>query len=197
LIATGRKLQALAMLLAEVSVIPVLAGKNTAAIRAIITNVILLTGATVLVLWLLVVSAPFLPPWPWLLVPLAIIGLLTLVFWRRFIQIHARAQFTLRETLAQSPALPEETAPPPLATILQNAQMEFIVLAAGSAAAGRLIRELELRTKTGASVVAIERDGTSVVNPGPDEELRVGDRVFLLGTRDQIARANAVLHAGG
>ncbi|MCG3146856.1 MAG: Glutathione-regulated potassium-efflux system protein KefB [Verrucomicrobiae bacterium] len=192
LIATVRKLQALAMLLAEISVTPALAGKNTTAIRGLITNVVLIAGTAVLVLWLLVVSAPILPPWPWLLVPLAIVALLTVVFWRRFIQIHAKAQFSLRETLAQSPALPEETAQP-LSTILQNAQLEVSVIADGSRSVGRLIRELELRTTTGASIVAIERAGTNLVNPGPDEELRAGDRLFLLGTRDQIAQARAVL----
>ena len=58
----------------------------------------------------------------------------------------------------------------------------------GSPVASKLIRELELRTRTGASVVGIERNGENIVNPGPDEELRVGDKLLLLGSSDQIAQ---------
>ena len=52
-----------------------------------------------------------------------------------------------------------------------------------------LIRELELRTKTGASIVAIERAGANNVNPGPDEELQVNDQVLLLGNPAQLEKA--------
>ena len=52
-----------------------------------------------------------------------------------------------------------------------------------SAAARKLIRELQLRSHTGASIIGIERSGASLVNPGPDEELQPGDQVLLLGTR--------------
>ena len=62
--------------------------------------------------------------------------------------------------------------------------------------ATKLIRELQLRTLTGASAVGIERDGTSVINPGPDEELQVGDRVLLLGDDTQLKAASKMLTAG-
>jgi CPA2 family monovalent cation:H+ antiporter-2 len=63
----------------------------------------------------------------------------------------------------------------------------------GSAGAGKLIRELALRTQTGASIVGIERDGASVINPGPDEELMAGDRVLILGTEAQLVAARMAL----
>jgi CPA2 family monovalent cation:H+ antiporter-2 len=61
--------------------------------------------------------------------------------------------------------------------------------------AGKLIGELRLRSETGASVVGIERDGSSVLNPGPDEELRPGDSVLLLGSSEQLRAAATLLHA--
>ena len=64
----------------------------------------------------------------------------------------------------------------------------MVLVHPGSRVAGKLIRELELRTRTGASVVGIERNGENIVNPGPDEELRVGDKLLLLGSSDQIAQ---------
>ena len=58
-------------------------------------------------------------------------------------------------------------------------------------AAGKLIRELALRTKTGASVVGIERAGKAIINPGPDEELLPGDQILIIGSADQLASARA------
>ncbi len=68
-------------------------------------------------------------------------------------------------------------------------------IAAGSPAAGRLIREVPLRRDTGASIVGIDRNGASIVNPGPDEELQAGDQLLLLGTRAQLDKAKASLSA--
>ena len=57
----------------------------------------------------------------------------------------------------------------------------------------RLIREIQLRTLTGASIVAVERDGRPLVNPGPDTELSVGDLLLLLGDKEQLAGATKLL----
>ena len=46
---------------------------------------------------------------------------------------------------------------------------------------------------TGATVVGIERGGTSIVNPGPDEELQPNDGVLLIGTRPQLNAARPLL----
>jgi len=52
---------------------------------------------------------------------------------------------------------------------------------------------LQLRTRTGASIVGIERNGASLINPGPDEELQSGDQVLLLGDLAQLDAAKAAL----
>jgi K+/H+ antiporter YhaU regulatory subunit KhtT len=54
---------------------------------------------------------------------------------------------------------------------------------------GRKLRDIPLRQQTGASIVAIERNGQRVINPGPDETLQQGDRVLLLGELEQIPAA--------
>ncbi|MFM7554475.1 MAG: cation:proton antiporter regulatory subunit [Verrucomicrobiota bacterium] len=63
----------------------------------------------------------------------------------------------------------------------------------GSPAIGRRLRELQLRTLTGASIVGIDREGGSLVNPGADEELRVGDRLLLLGSPGQLESARGLI----
>jgi len=75
--------------------------------------------------------------------------------------------------------------------------LEKVAIGAGAPAVGRRIRELEVRSRTGASVVAIERGGQRIVNPSPDEELQVGDAVFLLGDRSQRRSARCLLASGG
>jgi CPA2 family monovalent cation:H+ antiporter-2 len=97
------------------------------------------------------------------------------------------------DTLSQPP-LPRETeSAPVLPSLLQHAHLRTLPIGANSPAAGRLIRDLRLRTVTGASVVGIDRNGNSVINPGPDEELQCGDQVLLLGSLPQIACAERLL----
>ena len=76
---------------------------------------------------------------------------------------------------------------------LRDALLETMPLPPDSSAAGKLIRQIELRTRTGASIVGIERNGSNVINPGPDDELLAGDRVLLLGTETQLAAARTAL----
>ena len=93
----------------------------------------------------------------------------------------------IRETLTYVPPPQPEIRPIP--AMLEDAELETFTLMEGSPAVGKLIRELKLRTKTGASIVGIEREGASIVNPGPDEELKVGDQVLLLGTEEHLETA--------
>ncbi|MGI9088017.1 MAG: cation:proton antiporter regulatory subunit [Chthoniobacterales bacterium] len=78
-------------------------------------------------------------------------------------------------------------------SILREAELATVLLSEQAASAGKLIGELRLRTLTGASIVGIQRDGTSMVNPGPEEELRVGDEVLLLGSEEHLQAARDLL----
>ena len=106
--------------------------------------------------------------------------------------MYSKAQVALQETFAQPPAPPPAYATTELPSLLREANLEAASVAADSPAAGKLIRELELRTRTGASIVGIERGRAKIINPGPDEELVAGDQVLLLGTRPQLAAAKAI-----
>jgi CPA2 family monovalent cation:H+ antiporter-2 len=77
--------------------------------------------------------------------------------------------------------------------MLKDALLETVPLPLESSATGKLIRELQLRSRTGASIVGIERNGESVINPSPDDELLAGDRILLLGTESQLAAARTAL----
>jgi len=103
LIATYRKLQALAILLAEVGVRSELAGSYTAGVRRIISELIPVMAIATIMMLIFVLSASILPPLKLLtLVLLGAAGLLWLL-WSKFITLHARLQIALFETLAEPP----------------------------------------------------------------------------------------------
>ncbi|HEY5910688.1 MAG TPA: cation:proton antiporter [Verrucomicrobiae bacterium] len=192
LIATFRKLQAVGLLIAETSVSQQTGRERTAAIRNVVAQVVPIAGALVLGSFVLALSSTLLPSFEVFAVLLAIAAVITWLLWRSSIRIYSKAQAALEETFARPPA-PSPPHDRELPSLLREADLEVVTIAAGSAAARKLIGELELRTQTGASIVGIERNGTKLINPGPDEDLREGDQVLLLGTRPQIDSAKAAL----
>jgi CPA2 family monovalent cation:H+ antiporter-2 len=66
---------------------------------------------------------------------------------------------------------------------------------ASGAAVGRTLAELDLRARTGATVVTIQRHGQRVVLPTGHERLEPGDVLALVGSEEALARALGVLAA--
>jgi CPA2 family monovalent cation:H+ antiporter-2 len=192
LYAIVRKLQALAMLIAEVSVPRAAAGERTGDLRGIVSWIILSVGVAVLVIALLLLSAPLLPPVRLLLIFIPIIALAALVMRHHLTRIYASAQIALRETLAPVTPSPAES-PAALSPLLRDAHLELITLRPESAGAGKAIADLRLRTVSGASIVAIDRSGERTINPGPEARLDAGDILLLIGDRHQITSAAKLL----
>lgn len=88
----------------------------------------------------------------------------------------------------------EDRAPHvPLEELLEHAELVEVELPAGSAAVGRTLRELALRERTGASMVAVRRGDEVHPNPGPDQRLEPGDIVVLWGSASEAESARGVL----
>jgi K+/H+ antiporter YhaU regulatory subunit KhtT len=50
------------------------------------------------------------------------------------------------------------------------------------------LRQSRIRERTGVTVLAVHRpNGTQVINPGPDDVLRSGDEVIVMGLPEQLA----------
>lgn len=193
LIALFRKLRALCMLLSEMSVTRPATGENVSALRAIVANTILAAISVLLMLLLILLSSTILPSWK-LLVAQALIVIATAILLRRsFTRLYSKAQGALQETLSQPPAAQRETSAQALPAILRDAHLRTVRLPETGGSAGKLIGELALRTRTGASIVGIQRANSSIINPGPDEELRPGDDILLLGSDDHLESARKLL----
>ena len=84
----------------------------------------------------------------------------------------------LAETMA-APAFPDD--------------VHRLTLDAASPAIGGTVVTLNIRAKTGASVVAVMRGGAIVRNIGPEWEFRMGDTLFALGDSRQVAALKDLL----
>lgn len=199
LIAVWRKMEVGAMVISEMSVNTAAAGERAPAIQAMIANVITIVGTGMLILVVLLLSTAILPSINILLLVLAIMVVSGFLLYRSSVKLYAGAQFALHDTFAQAPdpapGHGHEPASPELPSLLKHAQLETVELLPDSHGVGLLLSELGLRSETGASVVGIERNGESLINPPPHEELHHGDQVLLIGTTSQLEAARKLLTA--
>ncbi|MBV0925486.1 potassium transporter TrkA [Halomicroarcula limicola] len=68
---------------------------------------------------------------------------------------------------------------------LGDAIIEWIDVADGSPLAGQTLADAKIRQRTGASVIAIQRDSETLPNPSPEDTIAAGDILVTLGTRDE------------
>ncbi len=108
LIAAYRKLKALSMLLAEMSVKPEMAGRHTQRVRRVISELIPILSLLVIFLLLAALSASILPTNKLLVLIAVVTAAVAAVLWRWFIRVHTRMQVALLETLDNHKDTPEQ-----------------------------------------------------------------------------------------
>ncbi len=149
---------------------------------------------------LLLVTAPFLPPLGGLLVLLLVLGLLGVIFWRRttdlFGHFRAGAEVVVAMLAKQSHA---EDPRIDLVRSLLPGLGDFapVRVGANSRCAGRTLGELNLRGRTGATVVGLLRGEEQVAFPEAHERLAAGDLVALTGSHDAIDAATSIITGEG
>jgi CPA2 family monovalent cation:H+ antiporter-2 len=113
------------------------------------------------------------------------------------IRIRRRKDMLRREgySALREPTLPS-TELGTLADVLETTTTETVVVDEHSVATGMRIAELDLRRRSGATIIAVNRGDDTEVNPGPEFFLEPGDAVVLLGNPEQIDQAVEIL-AGG
>lgn len=70
---------------------------------------------------------------------------------------------------------------------LGGAIIEWIEVDEESSIAGETLAEADLRAQTGVSIIAVQRGEETFPNPGPSHEIRPGDILVALGTREEIS----------
>jgi len=75
----------------------------------------------------------------------------------------------------------------------RNIEIAWIELEEGSPLIGQSLLEANIRSRTGASVVAISRQKQLIANPKSLTLFEVGDRLGLIGEKEQIASAENII----
>jgi TrkA domain protein len=91
--------------------------------------------------------------------------------------------------VAEILAAPQVVFPSPLEGLL----VEQLPVPEGSPFADRPLGDTRARTRTGASIVAVLRQGTALPSPTPEFVLHAGDLVITVGTRAAIDHVLRIL----
>lgn len=86
---------------------------------------------------------------------------------------------------------------PSTEVVLEELVLEWFTLQPGAACVGRTIRDLQVRTRTGASIVSIvQANRVTRTNPEADTLLTEGATLILAGDRRSIAKLKHLLVSG-
>lgn len=192
-IAALRKLQAMSMMISELTVRTGGGLRQRLAIRAMVSNTILFTGIVALGLLILLFSSVLLPPTKLLIVLGVLVTVVAILLKTFFIRIYSRAQVSIRETLTREVLSHPIEKPKLIPGLPDDVELISVFLTDQSIVIGKTIRDTGLREKSGASIVAVKREGSAFVNPAPTLELRLGDELLLLGGPVQFEAARKIL----
>jgi monovalent cation:H+ antiporter-2, CPA2 family len=162
-------------------------------IQFLIENGLKLAAGLALFIWLW----SFLPlgaAAPWVLAVVLVMATVFLFFFRRrLVYIHSQLEVELEEMLVVRGASSKPLPP----WLSQHRDWDLNVneyeLSDAAACSGKRLEEVELRTRSGCSIVAIDRQGFFIGNPGPETRLFPRDRLLLLGSSEEIAAARVLL----
>ncbi|MFQ5902232.1 MAG: cation:proton antiporter [Candidatus Binatia bacterium] len=84
-----------------------------------------------------------------------------------------------------------------LSQFLAGTTTDTFLIQEGSPAIGKSLEGIELRSRTGVTVIAVVRGGRSIPNPGPDFLLAAGDVFVLLGSHKELDQAAQILSPPG
>ena len=154
---------------------------------------------------LVALTRPFLPGAQGAIVLLMLLVFLGVGFWRSAtnLQGHVRAGAQVivdalgRQANAGKGANTSEAALVDVHKLLPGlGEPVPVALGDDSPAVGKSLRELNLRGMTGATVLALIRDGKGVLVPSAKEPLQKGDILALAGSHDAVAAARVLLTKG-
>jgi TrkA domain protein len=81
------------------------------------------------------------------------------------------------------PAVVEE-----IEAVIGGLLIDWVTLEPDARGAGSSIAELEIRRRTGMTIVAIVRDHVPLIAPAPTETLLAGDQLVVIGRREDLGR---------
>lgn len=81
-------------------------------------------------------------------------------------------------------------------SFLSHLNFEPFIINANSPVLGKSINDLGLRSKTGATIIAVEHDNQILAGIDPEFTFEIGDTVFIAGKKEDIKKAETYLTEG-
>lgn len=151
------------------------------------------------------ITQPFIPGFQGAQLLLVVIVVLGFVFWKTTRNLHGHVRAGA-EVIVEALALQAKgpvtsgdaaTGPVQLGAIFDGlGEPKAIVVAPDSPAVGKTLAELNLRGRTGATVLAITRGETSTIMPSARERLEAGDVLAVAGSRADVEAARTLIDDG-
>jgi CPA2 family monovalent cation:H+ antiporter-2 len=156
---------------------------------------------------LVALTLPFLPSYRFALVPLVLVAIPAIAFWRSTMNLHGHAKagaeviaMKLGEQMAAAPHLPNaDEMQRDMARVREAlpglGEPVSIHILADSPAVNRTLADLNLRGATGATVLAIIRQNAHVLVPSGHEHLHADDVLAVAGSEEAITAARELIAA--
>lgn len=152
---------------------------------------------------LLVLGAFFVPVLSLMVAMGGLIAVSTLIFWGSARRLHAHFERVVMSVFEEEQPLQTtqvRQAHDELVQLIRedypwDVETQDLVLPLDPSGVNQSIRQLMLRSETGATIAAIYRGEDAIVNPPASTQLLPGDVLLLMGDREQIAAAAKYLQA--
>lgn len=143
-------------------------------------------------------ASPFLPTGFGLAAFIGLLVVLGFFLWRYLISVNSQLELFFKQTLSydvrtslseiREKILQEFSQRHPWPIIVQDVPLE-----PGTLPCGQKIEDLNLREKTGITIVGITRDNYTGYNPGPGTPLFPGDHLIIIGKEAEVEHARQIL----
>lgn len=194
-VAAWRNIGVLAMVLSEMAVPRGATGAGRGMLEKAVGGSVAGFAGLLVVGWLVVMSQPFLPPWPVTAGLVALGIVLSALLWRKMVQVHHRVESAIETSLERATDL-STVARREVRQLLEDrypvqAGIRELIVLPDSQVVGQSLRQLRLREETGATVLSIRRSGFELVNPAADSVLFPEDHVLVVGGGEDLERITA------
>jgi len=190
--AAWRNVGVIAMVVSEMVVSRDAAGAGRGLFEKAVGGAVTGFVGLVVVGWLLVLSQPFLPPWP-VTAGMGAVGItLSGILWRKMVQLHHRIETAIQVSLDRATDL-SSVARREVKQLLEDrypvqASIRELIVLPDSQVVGQSLRQLRVREGTGATVLSIRRSGFELVNPAAEAVLFPEDHVLVVGGAEDLER---------
>ena len=176
-------------------------GAQSTQVRSVMRLTFMVSAVGAFGMVLLVAATPFVSTMPVLLLVGALVGSAAVLLYRALSRFETHMEGVLSQAFTAKPRRMRPDVEEGALMLVREKypwgiEVKEVSIQLESPSIGKTIRELQVRTTTGATIVGILRDSLMMVDPSPDTTLAPLDRLFVVGEPSHISRAEALLQLG-